>query len=61
MELSAASGNFDFNKLTSTIDSGLKQNLEIYKDQSETVVENSQANMQKQLESLGDLNPANRF
>lgn len=56
-----SSGNFDFNKLTGTIDSGLKQNLEIYKDQSETLYNNSKENMEKQLEALGDLNPANRF
>lgn len=56
-----SSGNFDFDKLTSTIDSGLKQNLEIYKNQSETVLKNSQANMQKKLADLGDLNPASRF
>jgi hypothetical protein len=57
----ANSGEFDFDKLTSTIDSGLKDNLEIYKNHSETILSNSRENMEKQLGDLGDINPVNRF
>ena len=55
------SGNFDFDKLTTGLDSGLKDNLEIFKNQNDTMITNSRKNMQDKLEGIGDFNPASRF
>ena len=56
-----SSGEFDFDKLTDGLDSGLKQNLEIYKTQSEDTLTASRENMLNELGEIGDFNPASRF
>jgi len=57
-----ASGNFDFDKLTEGLDSGLKQNLDIYKTQTDSTVNAAKENMEKSLASnVTDFLPQNRF
>ena len=55
------SGNFDFDKLTEDLSPALKQNMEIYKTQTDSMNSAATQNLQDQLGALGDLNPAERF
>lgn len=56
-----SSGNFDFDKLTEDLTPALKQNLNIFKTQSDSMNKAATENLQKQLEQIGDFNPASRF
>lgn len=55
-------GNFDYNDLTSGLDSGLVDNLDIFKAQSESSIASSTANLQAELNKIsGSVNPTNFF
>lgn len=56
-----SSGNFDFEKLTEGLDTALVDNLDIYRTQTEQVVEQSTNNMIAQLATIGSLNPSRRY
>ena len=56
-----SSGDFDFDKLTEDLSPALKQNMEIFKVQSDAMNTAATENLQKQLAEIGDINPASRF
>lgn len=56
-----SSGNFDLGKITEDLSPALQENMEIFNTQANAMNTAATANLQTQLQNIGDVSPSRRF